>query len=157
MQRWSERSKEFLITWLSIIWFAYVCTKRLDFLQVCNDSILINRFEIYSYRQFVDFEMKSFCSSVTSWFYEDDREIKHLRHDRTKMIDESSTHDMIESKMIEHEELWMKQLNLRRDEDLDLRWTSIDEIIDDLINEILKMKNFLYNEMNFSSRFSRQR
>jgi hypothetical protein len=37
------------------------------------------------------------------------------------MIDKSSIHDMIESKMIEHEELWMKQLNLRENEDLDLQ------------------------------------
>jgi hypothetical protein len=141
MQRWSEKSKEFLITWLSIIWFSYVCTKRLDFLQICNDSILINRFEIDSYRQFVDLEMKSFFQlndKLIFWFYEDDREIKHLRHDRTKMIDESSIYDMIESKMIEHEELWMRQLNFREDEDLDLRWISIDE----LINEFLRNWNF---------------
>jgi hypothetical protein len=136
MQRWSEKSKEFLITWLSIIWFSYVCTRRLDFLQICNDSTLINRFEIDSYRQFVDLEMKSFfqlSDKLIFWFYEDDREIKHLKHDCTKMIDESSTHDMIESKMIEHEELWMRQLNLREDEDLGLRWTSIDELIDEFL------------------------
>jgi hypothetical protein len=60
----------------------FICMKRLDFLQICNDSTLINRFEIDSYRQFVDLEMKSFFSSVTSW-----------SSDSTKMIERSSTSD----------------------------------------------------------------
>jgi hypothetical protein len=44
----------------------FICMRRLDFLQICNDPALINRFETGPYRQFVDPEMKSFFSSVTS-------------------------------------------------------------------------------------------
>jgi hypothetical protein len=106
-----------------------------------SDQSLWDRFvsSICWFRNEVVFQLSD---KLIFWFYEDDREIKHLRHDRTKMIDESSTHDMIESKMIEHEELWMRQLNLRRNEDLDLRWTSVDEIIDGLIDGILRVENF---------------
>jgi hypothetical protein len=73
---------------------------------------------IYWSRNEVVFQLSD---KLIFWFYEADREIKHLKHDRTKMIDESSTHDMIESKMTEHEELWMRKLNLRENEDLGLR------------------------------------
>ncbi len=82
MQRWSGGPKEFLITWLSTTWFSYVCTGRLDFLQVCNGPALINRFGTGPYRQFVDLEMEPFCSSVASWSYGDGRWVKHPRHDR---------------------------------------------------------------------------
>ncbi len=81
VQRWSGGPKGFLITWLSTTWFSYVCTRRLDFLQVCNGPALINRFETGPYRQFVGPEMEPFFfSSVTSW-----------SSDPTKMIEESST------------------------------------------------------------------
>jgi hypothetical protein len=140
----------------------FICTKRLDFLHMRRfdfDQSLWDRFvsSICWFRNEVVFQLSD---KLIFWFYEDDREIKHLRHDRTKMIDESSIHDMIESKIIEHEELWMKQLNLHENEDLGLRWTSIDELIDEiidgLIDRILRVGNFLYNEVDFPPRFSRQ-
>jgi hypothetical protein len=54
----------------------------------------------------------------------------------------------------------MGQLNPRGDGDLGPRWTSIDglidEIIDGFIDRILRVGNFLYNEVDFPPRCSRQ-
>jgi hypothetical protein len=45
------------------------------------------------------------------WSYGDGRGVKHPRHGRTEMADGSSTHGMTEPEMIEHGDLWMRQLN----------------------------------------------
>ncbi len=144
----------------------FICMRRLDFLHLWRfdyDQSLWDRF-VSSICWSRNEAVLQLNDELIFWFYEDDREIKHLRHDRTKIIDEWSIHDMIESKMTEHEELWMRQLNPRGTE------TSILEWLDRWAHRWshrwdhrwshrwdFRGGDFLYNEVDFSSRFSKQR
>jgi hypothetical protein len=153
MQRWSEEPKGFLITWLSTSWFSYVWDGLISagMQRPGPDQPLWDRSvpSICWPRNEAVFQLSS---KLIFWSYGDDRGIKHLRHGRTEMADGSSTHGMTEPEMTEHGELWMRLLNPRGDEDLGPRWTSVDGPIDrtadGLIDGILRVGNFLYNEVS---------
>jgi hypothetical protein len=140
----------------------FICMRRLDFLHMRrsdSDQSLWDRF-VPSICWFRNEVVLQLSDELIFWFYEDDRGIKHLRHGRTEMVDGWSTHGMAEPEMTEYGELWMGQLNPRGTETSVLGW--LDRWAHRWDHRWshrwdFRGGNFLYNEVDFPPRFSRQR